>query len=159
MADSKYGKYIISNPIVVDTGYSHAEGIKGITFPNEIFMNSSLVKGCPILIDIGWYFAIPDPDPVDRQHSHNFDMALCFVGSDPKHPSRLGAELEVQLGDEKHMLSKTSAIFIPKGLLHCPIIHRSVDRPYLQIKFAIRSEEKNNVSGQEGNRQVNPTKI
>jgi hypothetical protein len=48
----------------------------------------------------------------------------------------------MQLGDEKHMLSKTCSIFIPKGLEHCPLIHRRVDRPYLQIGFAI-SDKKN----------------
>jgi len=92
-----------------------------------------------MLVDIGWHFTIPDPDPVERTHSHNFDMVLCFVGSDPKNPSHLGAALEMQLGDEKHMLTKTCSIFIPKGLEHCPLIHRRVDRPYLQIGFAISS--------------------
>jgi len=118
------------------------EGVKGVTFPNEIFMNESLVKGCPMIVDIGWHFTIPDPDPIEKAHFHDFDMVLCFVGSDPKKPSSLGAVLEMQLGDEKHMLTKTCAIFIHRGLKHCPLIHRSVDRPYLQIGFAISDKEK-----------------
>lgn len=121
--------------------YSKNSGIKGVTFPNEIFMNSTLVKGCPMLVDIGWHFTIPDPDPVEETHSHDFDTVLCFIGSDPKVPSNLGAVLEMQLGNEKHMLTKTCAIFIPKGLEHCPLIHISVDRPYLQIVFAISQEK------------------
>ena len=142
MADSKNGKYIISSPIVAATDYPQAEGIKGMTFPNEIFMNETLVKGCPMLVDIGWHFTIPDPDPIEGTHSHNYDSLLCFVGSDPRNPSSLGAVLEIQLGDEKHMLTKTCTIFIPRGLEHCPLIHRSVDRPYLQIGFAIKENEK-----------------
>ena len=137
MADSKYGKYIIHSPLIVDPDCPPGEGIKGITFPNEIFMSPHLVKGCPLLVDIGWHFTIPDPDPVEGTHFHEFDKVLCFVGSDPKNPSSLGAILEMQLGDEKHMLTKTCSIFIPKGLEHCPLIHRRVDRPYLQIEFAI----------------------
>ena len=137
MPDSKYGKYIISDPMMVSLDSPPGEGIKGVTFPYEIFMNSSLVKGCPMLVDIRWHFTIPDPDPIESTHFHHFDTISCFVGSDPKNPSSLGAVLEMQLGDEKHMLTKTCAVFIPKGLEHCPLIHRKVDRPYLEIIFAV----------------------
>ena len=142
MAESKYGKYIISNPSIASPLGTEAARVKGVTFPKELFMNTGLVKGCPTLVDIGWHFAIPDPDPVEQAHSHDFDTVSCFVGSDPKNPSNLGAVLEIQLGDEKHMLTKTCVIFIPKGLAHCPLIHRSVDRPYLQIVFAVSDKEK-----------------
>ncbi|MCP4021676.1 MAG: hypothetical protein GY729_07530 [Desulfobacteraceae bacterium] len=147
MADSKYGKYIISTPLIVGPGGSTNEGVKGVTFPKEFFINTGLAKGCPSLVDIGWHFTIPDPDPVEQTHSHDFDTVSCFVGSDPKNPSRLGAVVEIQLGDEKHILTKTCVIFIPKGLEHCPLIHRSVDRPYLQIVFAI-SDEKQYIASQ-----------
>lgn len=115
--------------------------LKGITFPNEIFMNTNLVKGCPMIVDIGWHFTIPDPDPVEPAHYHDFDSVLCFIGSDPKNPAHLGAILDMQLGDEHHMLTKTCAIFIPKGLEHCPLLHRQMDRPYLQIAFAVTDQE------------------
>ena len=128
--------------MIIGPGSSTDEGVvKGVTFPKEIFINTGLAKGCPSLVDIGWHFTIPDPDPVEQAHSHDFDTVSCFVGSDPKNPSNLGAVLEIQLGDEKHILTKTCVIFIPKGLNHCPLIHRSVDRPYLQIIFAISDEE------------------
>jgi len=147
LAQSKYGKYIISNPLLIKPYGSQADGVKGVTFPKELFMNTGLVKGFPTLVDIGWHFAIPDPDPVEQAHSHDFDTVSCFVGSDPKEPANLFATLEMQLGDEKHILTKTCVIFIPKGLEHCPLIHRSVERPYLQIVFAI-SDEKKYISSQ-----------
>ena len=142
MADSKYGKYIISDPLISGPGGSKSEGVKGVTFPKEIFVNTGLAQGHPSLVDIGWHFSIPDPDPIEQTHFHDFDTVSCFIGSDPKNPSHLGAELEIQLGDEKHMLTRTCVICIPKGLPHCPLIHRRVDRPYLQIVFAISDEEK-----------------
>ncbi len=141
MADSKYGKYIISNPLITRPDGSAEGGVKGVTFPKELFMNTGLVKGVPTLVDIGWHFTIPDPDPVEQSHLHDFDTVSCFVGSDPKNPSHLGAVLELQLGDEKHILTKTCVIFIPKGLSHCPLVHRSIGRPYLQIIFAICEKE------------------
>lgn len=141
MADSKYGKYIVNTPLIVGSGSSSGEGVKGVTFPKEIFTNTGFVQGCPSLVDIGWHFTIPDPDPLEQAHSHNFDTVSCFVGSDPKNPAGLGAVLEMQLGDEKHILTRTCVIFIPKRLKHCPLIHRRVDRPYLQIVFAISNEK------------------
>ena len=141
MADSKYGKYIVNTPVIAGPGGLTGEGVRGVTFPKEIFINSGLVDGVPSLVDIGWHFTIPDPDPVEPAHCHDFDTVSCFVGSDPKAPSNLGAVLEMQLGDEKHILTKTCVIFIPKGLRHCPLIHRRVERPYLQIVFAISNEK------------------
>jgi len=141
LTDSKYGKYIIRNPFIGGPGGAISEGIKGVTFPRELFTNTGLVKGSTTLVDIGWHFSVPDPDPIEQTHSHDFDTVSCFIGSDPKNPSCLGAELEMKLGDEKHMLTQTCVIFIPKGLTHCPLIHISVTRPYLQIVFAISDKE------------------
>ncbi len=96
MADpTKYGKYIISDPKVECVAYHPTKKIvKGVTFPDEIFLDSDLVKESPMIIDIGWRFEVPDPDPVEWEHSHDFDEALCFIGTDPSNPSDLGGEID-----------------------------------------------------------------
>jgi hypothetical protein len=33
------------------------------------------------------------------------------------------------MGEEKHILTKSCLVFVPKGLKHCPFIVRRVDRP------------------------------
>lgn len=137
MAETKYGKYIISSPKVNNLAYHPTENVKGVTFPDEIYMDDDLVKGAPLFVDIGWRFEIPDPDPVEWTHTHDFDEVLNFIGTDPKNPHGLGAEAEMQLGDEKHIINTTTSIFIPKGLPHCPMIHKRVDRPYLLVVIAL----------------------
>lgn len=140
MAESKYDKYIIRSPKVVNVAYHPIKEVKGVTFPDEIYLDSNLVKGTPLFIDIGWRFQIPEPDPVEWTHTHDFDEVLNFIGTDPENPHDLGAEVEMQLGDEKHTINTTTSIFIPKGLPHCPMSHKRVDRPYLLVVVALNDQ-------------------
>jgi hypothetical protein len=34
---------------------------------------------------------------------------------------------------EKHVITKTSAVFVPKGLVHGPIVFKNVKRPFKEI--------------------------
>lgn len=65
-------------------------------------------------------------------HVHPVDEALFFLGLNPQDINYLGAELEIGLGeeDERHVISKPTAVIAPKNVVHCPIITRWVDKPY-----------------------------
>jgi len=41
----------------------------------------------------------------------------------------LGGEVELWLGDEKHILTESCVVFAPAGIAHCPVYFRRVDRP------------------------------
>ena len=41
----------------------------------------------------------------------------------------LGGEIEFWLDDEQYMLTKSCMVYVPKGLKHCPIVFRRIDRP------------------------------
>jgi hypothetical protein len=138
MDQNQYGKYIIRDPKIVNVAYHpNNRSVKGVTFPDEIFLDSDLVEGSPIIIDIGWRFEVPDPDPVEWTHSHDFDEALCFIGTDPKNPRDLGGEIEFHIGDEIHTFDTTTVIYVPKGLPHCPFMHKRVDRPFLLVVIGL----------------------
>jgi hypothetical protein len=62
-------------------------------------------------------------------HTHPFDEVIAFVGTNPDDPQDLGGEIELWLEDEPYILAKSCLVFIPKGLKHCPLIVRRVDRP------------------------------
>jgi hypothetical protein len=47
----------------------------------------------------------------------------------------LGGEIEFWLEDEKYMLTKSCIIFVPKGMKHCPIVFRRIDRPIFHFIF------------------------
>jgi hypothetical protein len=70
-------------------------------------------------------------------HSHDdYDEYVGFLGSNPEDPHDLCGEVEFWLDDEKHILTKSCAVFIPRGLLHCPIYFRRVDRPIFYFSTA-----------------------
>lgn len=137
MSETEYGKYIIREPRVVKLDYHPLKDVRGVTFPDEIFLDAEMVPGCPVVVDIGWRFQVPEPDPVELAHTHEFDEVLCFIGTDPENPRDLGAEIEFQIGGETHVFDSTTAIFIPRGLVHCPFTHKRVDRPFLLVVFAM----------------------
>ncbi len=74
-----------------------------------------------------------------KPHVHDYDEAIFFIGSDPRNFSDLGAEVEFAIGEEqeKHVFDKPTAVVIPKGLPHCPIVTRRIDRPYLCMAVSL----------------------
>ncbi len=74
-----------------------------------------------------------------KPHVHDYDEAIFFIGSDPRHFSDLGAEVEFSIGEEqeKHVFNCPTAVVIPKGLPHCPIVTKSIERPYLCMAVSL----------------------
>lgn len=66
-----------------------------------------------------------------ESHSHSFDEYLVFLGTNPEDQFDLGGEVELWLGDEKHIITRTCAVFAPAGMPHCPLVVHRVDRPFI----------------------------
>jgi hypothetical protein len=75
-------------------------------------------------------------------HVHPNDEALVFVGLDPANPDYLGAEIEFRFGEEQevHVFDTPSVVIAPKGLVHCPLITRRVDKPYAFTAICLAHE-------------------
>jgi len=139
MSETKYGKYVIRKPKLVKLAH-HAEGeVKGFTYPYLVYMDSELMEGSPVFIDIGWRTEIPQPNPVAQFYAHPFDEVLLYMGSDPNNPQDLNGELEITLDDEKHRFDTTTAIFIPKGVGHT-IKCLKVDKPVLNVGVSFKGQ-------------------
>ena len=65
-------------------------------------------------------------------HVHPNDECLLFVGLDPDNPDVLGAEIEIAMGEEleKHVFDYPTVVVVPRGLVHCPLVTKRVDKPY-----------------------------
>jgi hypothetical protein len=127
MADTKYGKYIITE-ITTDLFMVSGEKLKRGIEPFIVNLDNSVIKGA-LGISTRWHL----PEDVDKDrplmlHSHDFDEYLCQFGTDVNNPRDLGAEIEMWLGDEKHVVTKSCVIYIPKGLEH-GLKYNRVDRP------------------------------
>jgi hypothetical protein len=76
----------------------------------------------------------------DPPHSHDFDQVFHFMGGDPMDLSDFGAEIEFHLGGEKHIFNRTTLVYVPKGMEHCPIYVRNVTKPIMFINVAITGD-------------------
>jgi hypothetical protein len=72
------------------------------------------------------------PNP-DKPHSHSHPEILLFMGADPSDLMQLGAEAEFSFGPEleRHVINTPTAVVVPGGLLHCPLVINRVDKPFI----------------------------
>ena len=122
MAETKYGKYIIREPL--EKGMAPMlhicgeEGCTGAAFPNFPVEVQLLCISEPI--------TFPHPP-----HAHDADEIFFIFGSDSHNYYDFDAEIEISLGEEgeKHIINSTSIVYIPKGLVHAPIAIKRVNKP------------------------------
>jgi hypothetical protein len=143
MSESKYGKYIYEpKPAKVQQKIEEAKkrGTWHENYPKTplAYIDDEYVKGAfyteAILISRATQPGkITGPEP----HVHEeFVENIGFFGTDPQDPFELNGEVEITLGDEKHTFTKSCVIYVPKGLVHCPIIFKRIDKPIFHFSVA-----------------------
>lgn len=66
-------------------------------------------------------------------HTHAFGELIGFFGYDYEDVLDLGAEIEFTVDNEKHLITKSFAAFIPAGLQHGPLVIRNVRKPIFHM--------------------------
>ena len=111
-------------------------------FANRIlWMDNNVVEGA-FQMNTAWYFDVPEKDPVFEEHVHDYDEMIGFYGSNPDDPYDLGAEMEVTIDGEVHILTRTSMIFLPAGMPHMPLSIKKVHRPVFHFSVVLNPEYK-----------------
>ena len=142
MSETKYGKYIITDPDIVTIPYGVDEGERsGYLSPPWTYLSNKKIENFTNFGGLIWIYEIPSPNPFVVKHKHPADEIMFFIGNDPENPEDLGGEVDIMMGDEVHTINKTAAVFVPKDLPHAPIWYRRVDRPHMFIGFLIGSGE------------------
>jgi hypothetical protein len=149
MSELKYAKYVISEDLLGQT--EHGKRIAA-AFANKkpdapktksmlgdathvVSMEDGIIKGA-FYFDTVWLWAKGDEEgekPKQQQHAHDFDEILAFIGSRRENPRDLNAEIEFWIEDEKYVLTKSTVIFIPRGVKHLPMECKRIDSPVLFI--------------------------
>lgn len=130
MAELKYEKYILREPLHKGTlpiihvcGEDNCAGGGLPAFPAGITM-----------------MCVTEPKIMNpKPHAHDFDQYLCFIGNNPMNFFEFDAEIEITLGEEgeKHIIDTTSILYIPKGLLHCPLVFKKINKPVILLDIVI----------------------
>lgn len=144
MKESKYGKYIITQPkFITELAYHDMTNVSGCTFPDEVFLDKDILKEANQWLDIVWFWEVPNPREMPSAHSHKFDEIVLLIGSNPKNLRDLGGEIEWGMGEgkeaEKFTLTATTLIYVPRGLVHGPMRFIKVQRPILNIAIGLNT--------------------
>jgi len=129
MDNSKYGKYIVTDlktpaKFTPEFNAAYARWATRI-----LYMDSNVVDGA-FQMNCSWYRKPPEADSAEKHsHTHDADEIIGFFSGDPDNPRDLGGEVEFWLEDEMHLITRSAMIFVPRGMRHCPLILRRVDRP------------------------------
>jgi hypothetical protein len=137
--NSKYGKYIVTEPAAppVPAADQPAQPANIEERPKDMiksmtYLDEKVVKGA-YYTEVSWIMkAYPDKVWV-KEHAHGFDEVFGFYGSDPSNPKDLGGEIEIYIDGEKHTLTTSCLIFVPKNTKHCPLTIKRVDKPILMF--------------------------
>jgi hypothetical protein len=68
-------------------------------------------------------------------HTHEDDEIIAFFGGDASDPHNLNGEVEMWMGDKQNILTKSTMLFAPNGMKHCPLIIHRADRPIFHFSI------------------------
>lgn len=133
---TKYGKFFLSDkgepPKANDfVSLNSLPIFPEIASPQTYFRGASALPGATATI--GWQ-VFTDPVCWETPHIHKYDEFLIFLGADlPDLCSSFDAEIDLWMGEEmeKHTITSTTVVFIPKGVQHAPLNFRAIRKPVL----------------------------
>ena len=110
---------------------------KQITAPQVATLGGRDLNGADF--SLGWSYLTEPFLMVAEAHTHDFDQIIFFLGGDPASIGEFGAEVEMSLGEplEKHVINYTSCVYIPAGLMHCPLNVKTVNKPIMFIDITL----------------------
>jgi len=144
--EGEYGKYIMQE-LKLPPAQAAPEALgayEGLGKKYIHWMDDANMPGSNQLLT-SWYFE-PNrdkqiaPGEVLPCHTHTVGEILCYYGSDPTDPYNLHAEIEFIIGDESHIITKSSLIYIPAGVPHSKPLVNAIDRPVFHFAMMLGKE-------------------
>jgi hypothetical protein len=129
---TKYGKYFLSDdhkpPKANDfVSLNSLHPFPEIASPQTYFRGAVALPGSTATI--GWQ-VFTAPVCWETPHTHKYDEFLIFLGAQlPDLCKSFNAEIGEEL--EKHTITSTTVVFIPKGVMHSPLNFRVIRKPVL----------------------------
>jgi hypothetical protein len=91
-----------------------------------LWMDKNVVPGA-FQMNCSWY--LKPTMHAAEVHKHDVDEIIGFFGNDSTDPYNLHGEIEMWLEGQKFLLTKSTMLFVPAGMNHCPLTIRRVDKP------------------------------
>ena len=130
-AESDYSKYIVTELQTPTFKPEFVEAYKKFA-KRVLWMDTNVVTGA-FQMNVSWYCKPAYHAP--EAHTHEVDEIIGFFGDDPNDPYNLNGEVEMWMGDEKFILTKSTLLFAPAGMKHCPLIIHRADMPIFHFSI------------------------
>lgn len=134
---NKYNKYFLADNRAEPKANDFISLNSLPPFP-EIASPQTYFRGAPALpgatATIGWQVFTAPVCWETIPHAHKYDEFLIFLGGQlPDLCKSFDAEIDLWMGKEleKHTITSTTVVYIPKGVLHCPLNFRVISKPVL----------------------------
>jgi mannose-6-phosphate isomerase-like protein (cupin superfamily) len=144
--EQKYAKYIfydikpVSPEMAAMTKQMQQKSQSTVEGTRIVDLDTTRAEGAPYM-DFVWLWKGSAKGYSEEEHIHDFDEVIGFIGSrGEKNPRELDAEMEVWLGGEKYLITKSCLIFVPKGVKHCPIRFNRIDSPVFFFTFGMTTK-------------------
>jgi len=134
---TKYGRYIITEPKSHAPADAPPPPKPEAETTHVVSLDDEVSKGA-FYVDFVWIWE-GKMTMAPEAHTHDTDEMIGIIGFDPDNPRGnprgITGDVSIMLGDEKHMITRSSLIYVPGGLKHCPI-EFDVKKPVLVFTIA-----------------------
>lgn len=135
MFGGRYGKLFIANGGRTENSWYFAPEFDRTQFQDVCSIDQVAIPGGLPPYNSLFQFKIT-PEPEGTGHPQNVhpdsDETVSFIGTDWENPYDLGGEVEFVIEDELRVMTRSTIVFIPKGIVHSPVWFRKIDRPMIQ---------------------------
>jgi len=131
MARKEYAHLV--KPLLVQTPPA------GLYAEPRIWMEGKDLEGFNANFSYGFIKKAGKLHPVEGALVHPYDECLVFAGTDNTDITYLGAEISVELGEEReeHVFKAPSVVLIPRGMPHGPVTVKRVDKPIVHYHIGL----------------------
>ena len=138
-------QYVARTPL-----YETGRGVKNRQFPTMTYISEKQIPGCNYYLEYGWIYGMPEPNPHIHEHTHDYDEVVLHLGGDWRRPQVLGGEIEFYIGGQPITFNTTTAVYIPAGVSHGPLIWKTYDFPHIQMAVMLGAGDIKKAWGKSG---------
>lgn len=132
MAREKEFAHLVKNMVIKDPP-------AGLYPEKRVWMEAKDLEGFNAHFSFGFVKEPVTFHPMEGALVHPYDELLVFEGTDQSSILKLGAEVAIELGEEReeYVFNEPTVVLIPKGLWHGPATVRSLERPIVHYSIGL----------------------
>lgn len=130
MAKNDFEKFVVRNAVVEMQPPMAQKPLNSPYVAGSKEMMGAIKGAVP---NFALYYVLREGMFMEPPHLHSNDEYLMFISSNPHDMKNLGAVVQIAFGEEwtKVEFSTSTLVLFPKGIQHCPIYVKKMDRPFL----------------------------